>query len=100
MFDIVQFIEENGPEKVRLLIPMRPVHSVFGIFGFTSTENAESLMLCSPVFDRYERGGNYKIEVQAEVPEFGRRSFYVSDLNSLVQDGNIRVFIEENAVEP
>lgn len=95
MFDINEFIGTHGATNVRVQIPLRPLHSVFGIVTFTESNDPEFPVICRPVFsDRYPEGSNYKINFEPELTGFGNQSFYVSDFNRLVARGIIRVFVE------
>jgi len=92
--NIQQVIKYYGAQNLRFLVPMRPVHNVFGIFGYTSSSDAEVLQICRITEDRYKLEENYKIQLKSEDKRFGKEAFYISDLNSLVKQGSIRVFHE------
>jgi hypothetical protein len=76
------------------MVPMRPVHSVFGLIAYTSSSDKEEMKLCRIVEERYKLEDNYKIELRAEDSRFGKEKFYISDANIMIKDGTIRVFVE------
>lgn len=94
MKNIQELITKHGKENLRFLVPMRPVHSAFGLFGYTSSNDPEEMKLCRIVEERHKLEDNYKVELKAEDKGFGKESFYVTDLNLLMREGNIRVFVE------
>ena len=46
--------------------------------------------------DRYSPFENYKIEVKSIYEGFGKESFYVSDLDSMVRDGRVKMLIDSS----
>lgn len=90
--NITQLIQQHGVDKLRFEVALRPVRRF--IFNYTSSNDPEVKVLCKIVEERYKLKDNYKIELRAENQTFGKQAFYLTDLNSLINHGSIRVFIE------
>ncbi len=92
--DILKLIEEKGIKNLKFLVKMRPIQSYFGIIHLTSSSDPEILMVCEIVEDRYKVSEGYKLTLQSieQFPKIkGRESYYISDLNSIIEDGHIIV---------
>lgn len=93
--DLTKSILAAGVENVLFMVPMRPLRSaLFGLFRFTSSEDPEVTVPARITEERYEIADNYKIQVEATWELFGRESFYISDLQSMIRDGRIQMFIK------
>lgn len=90
---IEQLVAKHGAENLRFLVALRPLRKMI-FFAYTSTSDPEEMKLCRIVEERYKLSENYKVELKAEDTNFGKQSFYVMDLNSLLRQGQIRVFVE------
>jgi len=93
MKDIQNLIQQYGVENLRLMIKMHPLRKAFFI-TYTSSNDPLIPVMCKIVEDRYKLKDNYKIEVKSENEAFGKESFYISDLNHLIRDKQVRVFAE------
>ncbi len=88
-----EIIEQHGIENLRFLVSMKPIRS-FAFFNYTTSRDKEENVLCKIVEERYKLKDNHKIELRAESNLFGKESFYISDLEQLIVNKTIRIFIE------
>lgn len=84
--DLATAILAHGPSAVEFTIPLRPLRKVCFI-AFTTTGDDEEPVRCWIDQSRYNLENNYKIElVPYDFPNHPKRSFYLSDLASLMHD--------------
>ena len=89
-------IEKAGIDNCMFLVPMRPIRRFLGI-GITSSSDSEIVVPAIISQDRYKLSKNYKITLEAmdEYKEsFGHQHYYLSDLNLLIENGTIKMFIK------
>ncbi len=96
---VKKYIEKYGKENLRFLIKMRPIHNVFGLISYTSSIDEPVTVMAKIVEKKYKIDDNYKIELQAEDSRFGKDDYYFIELDSLIDRGCIRVFVELPDVE-
>lgn len=96
--NIKQAISLYGHSGVKFFVPMRPVRSVLGI-GYTSSSDPEFPVLCEIVTDRYKPEEEYKIEIKSVYEGFGKDSFYVSDFESMIRAGRVKMFIDASKIK-
>lgn len=92
--DIISLVKEHGIENLRFLVPMRPLNVVFGLIAYKSSNDRESNQVCRITEKRDKLSQNYKVELQAENKNFGKERYYISDLNTMIDLKQIRVFVE------
>jgi hypothetical protein len=92
-----ELIAKHGVESVLFFLPMSPIQTVFGLISYTSSSDPQIKMLCSINEDRYKVKDGYKITLQSieQFPRIrGKEHFYISDLESIIKDGNCEVLIK------
>jgi hypothetical protein len=94
---VKSLVEEFGPKNVRFFIPMAPLEYMGVIPGiaFKTSNSPKQIVECEIDERRYKVSENYKIELKAVNELYGRESFYISDLDSIVRDrdSRFRVYI-------
>jgi len=92
--NLKELFEQKNFKKLRFLVKMKPIRTYFGLISLTSSSDEDILMLCEIVEDRYKIKDNYKITLQS-IEQFkgirGRENYYISDLQSIIESGNIQV---------
>jgi hypothetical protein len=107
MSTIKNTIMKHGANKVRALIPLRPLHTYLGLISVTTSSDPKLPVLCEVDESRYEVADDYKItwkpiKEYAPVREakmhtangFSSETFYQTDFDSLVKRGSIKVYVE------
>lgn len=106
--NIKSLIAKHGKDKVRALIPLRPLNVYFGFIALTSLSDHEVPIICEIDESRYTVEEGYKIGWKPiapfapaklknylhDVPGFASESYYQSDFDSLVNEGRIKLFVE------
>lgn len=82
---IVQFVADHGVDKVRFTIPTQPLRRIFNMIAFTSSEDDPVQCECKIREDRYKVSDNYKIILQPLDEKYAYESFYIMDLESLME---------------
>jgi hypothetical protein len=85
-------ILQVGVENIMFLVPMRPLNKVF-FMSFTSSNDPESIVPCVIDESKYQVFDNYKIGVKSMDSKFGKQTFYLTDMEYLIKDGNIKMYI-------
>jgi hypothetical protein len=106
--NIKSMIAKHGKDKVRALINLRPLNVYCGLVAVTSSSDPEVPVLCEVDESEYEVDEGYKITWKPiapfaprkinnyihDIPGFASATFYQSDFDSIVKDGNIKLFVE------
>jgi hypothetical protein len=108
--NIKSLIAKHGKDKVRALIPLRPLNVYFGLIALTSSGDSEVPVLCEVDEKRYEVEEGHKIGWKPIAPYgpkpemkmvscngFASETFYQSDFDSLVKQGTVKLFVEVGA---
>lgn len=94
---LMELIKEYGAENIYFLIGMNPIRTFFGLFPHTSSSDPIIPMLCNIDETRYKVFDNYKITLKS-VEQIkgivGREHYYISDLQLMIRQGNVQVFIK------
>lgn len=87
-------INEVGIENVRFLVPMRQIRNVFHVIFFTESNDPVVPVMCKISEERYKVCDDYKITMSPEIEGlgFGQEDYYLSDVESLVREGEIKIF--------
>lgn len=96
--NIKQAISLYGVSSIKFFVPMRPIRSVVGI-EYTSSSDPEFPVLCEIVTDRYKPEEGYKIEIKSVYQGFGKEAFYISDFESMIRHGSVKMFIDASKVK-
>jgi hypothetical protein len=103
--DIKELVNLHGKEKIRALIKLRPLNVYMGIIALNSSSDPEFPILCEIDETSYKVEKGYKIK-WTPIDEFSPKlnnirdriysceTFYQSDFNSLVNRGDIKLYIE------
>lgn len=86
-----------GIDSIMFLVPMLPRKTIAGI-SFTSSNDSESIVPCIINEERYKLSDNHKITLKSAYNEFGKEHYYISDLDSLIENGSIKMFINSNDI--
>lgn len=106
--NIKDLIAQHGKDKVRALIPLRPLHVYCGLIAITSSDDPHVPIICEVDEKRYKVEEGYKIgwkpvqpfapqkvkNLMHDMPGFASETFYQSDFESMVKDGQIKVYVE------
>lgn len=94
---LMELINEYGVENIYFLVKMNPIRTVFGLISYTDSSDPEIPMLCNIDETRYKVSDNYKITLKS-VEQIkgivGREHYYISDLQLMIRQGNVQVFIK------
>lgn len=92
-----ELVTKCDQAKPLFLVPMLPIRDI-GPFSYTTSSDPFELVPCTVVEGRYKLSENYKIQVEATVPGYGKEAFYVLDFVQMVRSGHIQV-IDQTAPE-
>lgn len=93
---IKSLVAQHGMRKIRALIPLRPLRSIFFI-SYTSSSDEEVPVLCEITEDRYKVNEGYKIgfkPIQEFSKFFAQETYYQSDFDKMVERKTIKLFVE------
>jgi hypothetical protein len=94
--DIRTLVLQHGKNKVRALIPLRPLRTLFFI-SYTSSSDPTLPVLCEVDEFRYDVNEGYKIEwkpISDYEKAFAKESYYQTDFDLLVKRGTVKVYVE------
>lgn len=108
MSKIKDLIMKHGKDKIRALIPLRPLHVYGGLIPITSSSDPMIPTMCEVDEKRYKVEDNYKVgwkplapfaptrpkSLLHDIVGLASESFYVSDFDTLVKDGHIKMYVE------
>jgi hypothetical protein len=100
MYNLLKAVEQYGVNRIRALLPLRPVRSVFGMIAYTTSSDPEVYVLCEITEERYKLADNYKVgfrplpDYQPNGREHARRDYYISDFNAMLRDGGALLLIQ------
>ena len=99
MENIKSIIEQKGKENCFFLVPMHKSQKAF--YGMTYVDNGtkQHLVPCVIEESRYLLCENYKITLKPVFNGFSSEDFYTLDLNSLVREGIITMFVKNEKKE-
>jgi len=83
-------IISNHPENFLFIIDSKKLRSFLGIFNFTVSGDPEFPVPYIIDEHRYKLKDNYKIELKSIYDGFERHIFYISDLESIIRNGDIK----------
>lgn len=97
---LLPLISKYGIVDLMFFADFRPIRTVAGIISYTSS-NDEPLTLPAKIDpSRYDPMEGYKITLKPIYPGFGNGDhFYLSDLESMIKDGRVRVFVNAQIVQ-
>lgn len=90
---LLKLIRLHGIENCKFLVPMKPLRNAFFV-KYTSSSDDDVIVPAIIVEERYKIEANYKIELCSIYKEFGKESYYVSDLVKLINDGIIEFSVK------
>lgn len=93
MENLSEIIEKIGVENITFLVPCRPVRTAFGLIAYTSSEDKEQTIPCTICEDRYKVKDNYKITLKPIYLGWESHSFYISDLEHMIDDKRVKMMI-------
>lgn len=84
--NISELAKAQGVDRLRFFIPVRPLHSYFGIIHCTSSSDEPVIKECVADETRYNRKvtEGYKIILRPLDPTFAYEEFYQTDLQNLI----------------
>lgn len=92
MMNIREMVEFYGIDNLIVKFSMLPLHSMGGLFSYTSSGDKPQKVHCKIVENQYQVSEGYKIDIRAVGLGYGGETFYQSDFSDLVQDGRIQIF--------
>lgn len=96
-----KLINSIGVENVRFLVDLTPIQTFLGFISFTSSSTPEIPMLCEIDESRYKLADDYKLTLRSieQIKGIkGSRHFYMSDLQQMIDDGQVKMMVELNSV--
>ena len=95
--DIVGTCAEYGAKNLRVFMEL-PALQYAGIIpgiAFVTSDSPVSMQECVIDESFYQVADNYKITFRALDPMFGKETYYISDLESIICDypGKIRIYV-------
>jgi hypothetical protein len=90
--DLQNLLDQHG-EDLLFLVPLRPIRTVLGLVSYTSSSDGELLAPARITQERYKIKDRYKVTLKPIYSGLETRHFYISDLESLIRDGQVQVFI-------
>ena len=96
MSSLQQLIEKHGAENIIFMNPMFPVRKCLGLLSYTSSCDDEIVVPCKINEDRYKVSDGYKITLESTFPGFGKDHIYQMDLESLLRQGTITIYVKKN----
>ncbi|KAA9007342.1 hypothetical protein F4V43_02325 [Paenibacillus spiritus] len=94
MKKLTEIILKNGVDKVFFLDKAKPLNSILGI-SYTSSSDPEVPMLFRINTDRYKVEDGYKLTLEPMYEGFASEHYYVSDLESIINRGQIKLLIQQ-----
>lgn len=92
--NIQEIIKKYGVENVFVEIKSKKLHRCL-FLTYTTSDEAKS-KICHINEDRYKISEDYKITLAPDDKNFAKHHYYISDLNSIIDSGHVRVFISPN----
>lgn len=95
-----QLVEKHGFDGLVFFVPMRRVHNMFGLFSYTSSSDEPDVVPCVIENDEmttFEDG--HKVRLRSIYPNYGTERMYVTDFESMLRSGTIKVFKDVDAVK-
>ena len=91
MFDLIEEAKKYGVENLLFIVGMSPLHKILGV---TFTRSSDELTPVPAVIDeeKDKLSANYKVTLKSMYELFGSERFYISDLNSMIRDGHVKVY--------
>jgi hypothetical protein len=93
METIKSIYELHGVESIVAFIPLQPLRTALGLITYTSSNDKHIPVPCVITESRYKVADDYKVEFMSTVEGFGKQSFYQTDFNTLVRNGDIKVYV-------
>jgi len=90
---IKELVEKEGLNNILILDKFRPLHTILNLVLVTSSEDEPISLPARITEERYKVQEGYKVAVKPLIEGFEAQYYYQSDFNSLVREGQIRVFI-------
>jgi hypothetical protein len=95
---LLPLISRYGIVDLMFMVDMLPIRTVAGLISYTSSSDAPVTVPAKINSDRYDPLGGYKITLKSIYPGFGSEHFYLSDLEGMIDDGRVRVFVNAQIV--
>jgi hypothetical protein len=106
--NIQELVKNHGIDKIRALIPSRPLHVYAGMIAITSSSDNTVPILCKIDETNYKVDEGFKIgwvpiddyapknpkNLFHDIVGFETHTFYQNDFESIVNSGQIKVYIE------
>ncbi len=91
-----QLAEIYGAHNLEFVVPMHPLRQC-GFIVYTTSGDEAVPVKCKIDQSRYPLDEEYKVTLRSLDPRFGHDHFYVSDLESMIEQGHItmRVLIAD-----
>jgi hypothetical protein len=91
---LLEKIEKAGIENCMFLVPMQQqLQTYLGFISLTSSSDPEEIVPAKITEERYKLKDNYKITLTSIYNNYGKRHFYLSDLQQLISSGTVEFFV-------
>lgn len=94
MRKLTNIILENGVDSVYFIDKVKPLRTTL-FMSYTTSSDPEVEMLCKINTERYKVEDNYKLTLEPIHEGFAKEHYYVSDLESLITEGRIKLLINK-----
>lgn len=94
-------IEKVGKENIFILVGLSPLHKITtDVIEMSYTTFSDDLIQipCKIIEERYKLKDNYKIELQSLYNGFKNPTFYISDLQSMIDDGHAQILFTQSII--
>lgn len=93
--DLVKMGAEHGIENLLFMVPMLPLRR-FGPISLKMGSKEDYVTVPAKLAEKEHRklADGYKVILQSTYPAFGTEDFYVGDLESLIREGRISVYVK------
>ncbi len=95
---LLPLISRYGIVDLLFMVDMRPIRTVAGLISFTSSSDLPVTVPTKINTERYDPLSGYKVSLKSIYPGFGTEHFYLSDLETMIKDGRIRVFVNAQII--
>lgn len=85
-----------GIENCFFILKFQPLNTVFGLIAYTSSGDPEIEMVAVIDEKRYKVSEGYKLTLKPILyPQFAKESYYFSDLEHMIRDGQVKFCIKQ-----
>jgi len=92
---LLNIIRKFGIENIIIFVDVRPLRKIFFV-KYTSSNDEPVKQPCVITEDFFKIGDNYKIELKPLQSGYEHPTFYISDLEKIIDSNNASVWVSAN----